>query len=145
MHFIRESHIVIWNTYWREHRNWTIWPTNWKLCGMIMHRVIMHQNIYEVFHCTHVEVIRIFVGGVLKDTNWIVPRIELLLINLLILLAMWHTVYFKHWQWTCALVNQWENNTLMSNALCQCLQCVTYLTIHLYIYYFIVYFTILIF
>ena len=36
---------------------------------MIMHRVIMHQNIYEVFHCTHVEVIRIFVGGVLKDTN----------------------------------------------------------------------------
>ena len=28
---------VIWNTLWREHR--TIWPTNWKLCEMIMHQI----------------------------------------------------------------------------------------------------------
>ena len=54
----------IWNTFWSAHKSQTIWPTNWKLCVMITHKLKLMCTNYEVIHWEHVEVISNFVGGI---------------------------------------------------------------------------------
>ena len=36
-----------WNTFWREYNSRTIWPTNWKLCRMIMHKLKLMCTKYD--------------------------------------------------------------------------------------------------
>ena len=52
----------IWNTFWRECKSRTIWATDWKLCGMILHKLKLMCTKYEVIYWKHVEVICIFCG-----------------------------------------------------------------------------------
>ena len=54
---------VIWNIFWIEHKSWTTWPTNWKLCGLILHKLKIMCTKYEVIDQKHVEIISILVGG----------------------------------------------------------------------------------
>ena len=55
---------VKWNTCWREHKSQTIWPRNWTLCGMIMHKLKLTCTNYDAVWWKHVEVISLFVGGI---------------------------------------------------------------------------------
>ena len=50
---------VLWNTFWRKQKTRTIWPTNWKVRGMIMHKLKLMCTKHEVIHWKHVKVISI--------------------------------------------------------------------------------------